>query len=66
VLIGNPSDKNQKTTVYEARFQLLNLPEGGERWFLVSLVSHSSGLTRRLGWDNLMIQVTAAPASPSR
>ena len=66
VLIGNPSDKNQKPTVYEARFQLLTLPEGGERWFLVSLVSHSSGLTRRLGWDNLMIQVNAPPASPSR
>jgi hypothetical protein len=66
VLIGNPSDKNQKPTRYEARFQLLTLPEGGERWFLVSLMTHSSGLTRRQGWDNLMIQVTAAPASPSR
>ena len=66
VLIGNPSDKNQKPKRHEARFQLLTLPEGGERWFLVSLVTHSSGLTRRQGWDNLMVQVNAAPDSPSR
>ena len=66
VLIGNPSDKNQKPTRYEARFQLLTIPEGGERWFLVSLVTHSSGLTRRQGWDNLMIEVPAAPAASSR
>ena len=66
VLIGNPSDKNQKPTRYEARFQLLTIPEGGERWFLVSLVTHSSGLTRRQGWDNLMIEVAAAPAASSR
>jgi hypothetical protein len=63
VLIGNPSDKAQKTIVYAAQFQLLTLPEGQQRWFLTSLVTHSSGLSRRQGWDNLMIPVKeAAPA----
>jgi hypothetical protein len=57
VLIVNPSDKAQRPLVYAARFQLLTLPDGQLRWFLVSLVTHSSGLTRRQGWDNLMVQV---------
>ena len=64
VLIGNPSDKGQKPVVYAARFQLLTLPGGQQQWFLVSLVTHSSGLSRRQGWDNLMIPVKeGAPAT---
>lgn len=63
VLIANPSDKSQKPVVYEARFQLLTLPEGRQQWFLTSLVTHSSGLSRRQGWDNLMIPAKeGAPA----
>ena len=61
VLIGNPGDKAQKPVVYTARFQLLTFPEGQPRWFLTSLITHSSGLTRRLGWDNLIIPVKAPP-----
>jgi hypothetical protein len=61
VLIGNPSDKAQKPVVYTARFQLLTPPEGQPRWFLTSLVTHSSGLSKRLGWDNLIIPVKAPP-----
>ncbi len=61
VLIGNPGDKAQKPVVYLARFQLLTLPEGQSRWFLTSLVTHSSGLSKRLGWDNLIIPVKAPP-----
>ncbi len=61
VLIANPGDKAQKPVVYMARFQLLTLPEGQPRWFLTSLTTHSSGLSRRAGWDNLMIQVKAPP-----
>jgi hypothetical protein len=67
VLIGNPGDKAQKPVVYAARFQLINTPEGQRRWFLTSLVTHSSGLTRRLGWDNLIIPVKAPPpAAPAK
>jgi hypothetical protein len=68
VLIGNPGDKAQKPVVYAARFQLLTLPEGQPRWFLTGLVTHSSGLSRRLGWDNLIIPVKAAPppAAPAK
>lgn len=54
-LIVNPSDKAQKPTVYEAKFHLLTRPDGQRGWFLTSLITHSSGLTRRQGWDNLMI-----------
>jgi len=61
VLIANPGDKAQKPVVYTARFQLLTFPEGQPRWFLTSLVTHSSGLSKRLGWDNLIIQVKAPP-----
>ncbi len=57
VLIANPSDKAQKPTVYEAKFHLLTRPDGKRVWFLTSLITHSSGLTRRQGWDNLMIPV---------
>jgi hypothetical protein len=63
VLIANPGDKAQKPQVYAARFQLLTLPDGHMRWYLVSLITHSSGLIRRQGWDNLMIPVK--PKSPA-
>jgi len=66
VLIANPGDKNHKQAVYEAQFQLLTLPDGSLRWFLVSLISHSTGLTRRQGWDNLLIPVKEGFAAPSR
>jgi hypothetical protein len=67
VLIANPGDRVQNPVVYVARFQLLTAPEGQRRWFLTSLVTHSSGLTRRLGWDNLIIPVKAAPpAAPAK
>jgi hypothetical protein len=65
VLIANPRDKTQKPMVFAARFQLLTLPEGQSRWFLTSLVTHSSGLTRREGWDNLIIPVKSPPAAAS-
>ncbi len=61
VLIANPSDRSQKPLVYEARFRLLTPPEGQPLWFLTSLMTHSAGLSRRLGWDNLMIPVKAPP-----
>jgi hypothetical protein len=64
VLLSTPSDKAPKTMVYAARFQLLTPPEGRQQWFLISLINHSAGLTRRQGWDNLMIPVKeAAPPS---
>jgi hypothetical protein len=66
VLIANPSDKTQKPVVYTAQFQLLILPEGQPRWFLTSLVTHSSGLSRRLGWDNLIIPVKAPSPAPAK
>ena len=66
VLIANPSDKAQKPVVYAARFQLLTLPEGQPRWFLVSLITHSSGLSRRQGWDNLMIPVKDQPPGAAK
>jgi hypothetical protein len=66
VLIANPGDRAQKPVVYAARFQLLTLPDGQMRWFLVSLVTHSSGLTRRQGWDNLMIPVKNPPAAAGK
>jgi hypothetical protein len=66
VLIGNPGDKAQKPVVYTARFQLLTLPEGQSRWFLTSLVTHSSGLSKRLGWDNLIIPVKDPPPAAAK
>jgi hypothetical protein len=65
VLLSNPSDRAQKPGVYAARFQLLN-KEGQPRWFLVSLVNHGSGLSRRQGWDNLIIPVKEGGASASK
>jgi hypothetical protein len=61
VLMANPSDMALKPQVFAARFQLLTLPSGQHHWFLVSLITHSAGLSRRQGWDNLMIQVQEAP-----
>jgi hypothetical protein len=63
VSIINPSDKNQKPIVHTAQFQLLTLPGGKQQWFLVSLVTHSSGLSRRQGWDNLVIPVKEPAAA---
>lgn len=64
VLLVNPSDKAQKPMVFAARFQLLTLADGQQQWFLTSLVSHGAGLSRRQGWDNLIVPVKeAAPAS---
>jgi hypothetical protein len=64
VLIANPSDNVHKPLVFAARFQLLILPEGQRRWFLTRLVTPSKGLSRRQGWDNLLIPVKApAPAA---
>ncbi|MBM4272881.1 MAG: hypothetical protein FJ134_00230 [Deltaproteobacteria bacterium] len=66
VLMANPSDRAQKPAVYAARFQLLTSKDGQQRWFLTSLVTHGSGLTRRQGWDNLIIPVKEGGASSSR
>ncbi|MDP3181385.1 MAG: hypothetical protein Q8M54_01050 [Desulfobaccales bacterium] len=64
VLLVNPSEKAQKQVVFTARFQLLTLPDGRQQWFLTSLVSHGAGLSRRQGWDNLVIPVKdATPAA---
>jgi hypothetical protein len=62
VLIANPGDKAPNPVVFTARFQRLTLPEGQSRWFLTSLVTHSRGLTRRRGWDNLLIPVKTPPS----
>lgn len=66
VLIANPGDKGQKPVVFTARFQLLTLPEGQRQWFLTSLMTHSSGLSRRQGWDNLMIPVKEGAPGASK
>jgi len=60
VLLTNPGDKAHKPVLYAARFQLLTLPDGQQRWYLTSLVNHASGLTRRQGWDNLLVPVKEA------
>jgi len=63
VLLVNPSEKAPKQVVFAARFQLFTLPDGRQQWFLTSLVSHGAGLSRRQGWDNLIIPLKdAAPA----
>jgi len=60
VSLVNPTDKVQKITIYEATFQLLTRPDGKQQWFLTSLVTHGGGfLTRRQGWDNVMVPVKA-------
>jgi hypothetical protein len=56
VSLVNPNDK-----VYAATFQLLTRPTGKQQWFLTSLVTHGSGfMTKRQGWDNLMVPVQEA------
>jgi len=58
VSLMNPGDKGQKITVYEATFQLLTQTDGKQQWFMTSLITHGSGfLTRRQGWDNVIIPV---------
>ncbi len=58
VAIANPGDRAQKPVVYAANFQILTRPDGRPQWFLTSLITHGSGfLTRRQGWDALMIPV---------
>ncbi len=68
VSLVNPSEKSAKAEVYAATFQLLSRPDGRQRWFLTNVITHSSGiLTRRQGWDNLMVEVKeAAPAAPAQ
>lgn len=57
VLITNPTEKDQKLVVYEANFKRLLKADGQGQWYLAGLLTHGSGLTKRLGWDNLMIPV---------
>ncbi len=57
VLLANPGDKAPKPLVFAARFLLLTQTDGRQSWFLTSLISHGAGLTRRQGWDNLIIPV---------
>lgn len=66
VSVINPGDKAQKPAVYAANFQLLTLADGRQQWVLTALVLHSSGLTRRQGWDNLMVPVQEAAAAPAK
>lgn len=66
VLVANPSDKGQKPVVYAARFQLLSMPGNKQQWFLVSLTTHSLGLSRRQGWDNLMVPVKEGPPAAAK
>ncbi len=68
VAISNPGDRAPKPVVYAANFQLLTRPDGQAQWFLTSLITHGSGiLTRRQGWDALMIPVKeAAPAAAQK
>jgi hypothetical protein len=61
VLLANPKDPAAKPVLSVAQFQLITRPDGVQEWFLTSLVSHSSGLTRRQGWDNLLIPVKTKP-----
>ena len=61
VLLANPRDPAAKPAVFVAQFQRLTRPDGSQEWFLTSLVSHSGGLTRRQGWDNLLIPVKSKP-----
>ncbi len=65
VSIANPSDKSQNPVIFEARFRLLTTSEGQARWFLTSLITHSAGLSRRQGWDNLIIPVKNPPPPPA-
>jgi len=66
VLLVNPGDQRQTQTIFTAHFQLLTRPNGKQQWFLTALTSHSSGLSKRQGWDNLLVPVkdNAAASSP--
>ena len=66
VLTVNPSEHQQKQTIFAARFQLLTQPDGRQQWFLTSLTNHGMGLSRRWGWDNLMEPVGETAAAASR
>lgn len=57
MLVVNPSEHLQKQMIFAAQFQLLTRADGRQQWFLTSLISHSGGLSRRQGWDNLMVPV---------
>jgi hypothetical protein len=63
VLLASPVHPDVKPTLYEARFQLLTRPDGKHQWFLTSLMNHAAGLTRRQGWDNLLIPVKPEAAA---
>lgn len=62
VLLANPADADKKLVIYEARFKQLVKANGQTQWYLTGLISHSAGLSRRQGWDNLLIPVRT-PAS---
>ncbi|MBM4285024.1 MAG: hypothetical protein FJ128_07225 [Deltaproteobacteria bacterium] len=62
--IINPTQAQPKPLVYEARFQLLTRPDGRRQWFLTSLITHSAGLSRRQGWDNILVPVKGEGAKP--
>lgn len=65
VLAANPKEPAAKPTLYVAQFQLLTRPDGSQGWFLTSLVNHSGGLTRRQGWDNLLVPLKVKPEPPA-
>lgn len=58
VLLSNPHDPGAKPILSVAQFELLQRPDGSRQWFLISVLTHSSGLTRRQGWDNLLVPVS--------
>jgi hypothetical protein len=61
VSIVDPADKSQKATIYAATFQLLSRADGRQQWFLTGVVTIGSGiLTKRQGWDNLLVPVQEA------
>jgi len=66
VLLDNPDATGGKPKVFAARFRLLTLADGQQRWFLTSLLSHSAGLSRRQGWDNLMVPVKPPAPAPAK
>jgi len=63
VMTVNPGESIQKQTIFAARFQLLTRPDGQQQWFLTSLINHGTGLSRRQGWDNLMVPVEETAAA---
>jgi hypothetical protein len=67
VSIVNPRDPAEKPVVYAATLQLLSRADGQQQWFMTSLVTHGSGfLTRRQGWDNLMVPLPEAALAATR